>query len=409
MLADRDTGEQSPGRRKADSRGGVLARYTAAASLARLADEGSRVALLLLALESGHGPAFGGLLIAALMVPHVVAGPAVGALADAVRRRRPLYVAGLLGFGLALIGAALTVAVAPVAAFVLAVLAGCCAPLLIGGLTSLLGELAVPASLPRAYGLDASSYSVAGIAGPALAAIVAEAAGGIVSAAALAGACVLSAVLVTTLPVPDRGAHHRRARGGATRAVAALWQRPALGAVTAGTTLSHFGVGALPLVTAAFAARLGDTALTGVALSVLAVGALVSSLAYARFPIRRWRPEHVVLTGLFALGVPFALLAFLPGRWPALALFAVAGLIEGPLFASLLTVRDREAPPEVRTQVFTIAAGLKVTAAAAGAALAGLVTGFGAAALVLGVAVTQFLAGGVTAVLIRRRALGSDR
>jgi MFS family permease len=402
MLADRDTGEQSPRRRKEDSHPGVLARYTVAAALARLADEGSRVALLLLALESGHGPAFGGLLIAALMVPHVVAAPVVGALADRVRRRRPLFVAGLLGFGLALVGSALTVAVAPVAAFGCAVLAGCCAPLLIGGLTSLLGELA-PANLPRAYGLDASSYSAAGIAGPALAAVVAGAAGGVVSAAALAGACVLSAVLVTTLPVPDRGVDHRHRRSGTGRAVSALWRRPVLGAVTAGTTLSHCGIGALPLLTAALAVRLGDTAFTGVALSVMAVGALVSSLAYARFPIRRWRPEHVVLAGLSALGVPFTLLVFLPGRWPALVLFAVAGLLEGPMFASLLTVRDREAPPEVRTQVFTIAAGLKVTAAAAGAALAGLATGFGATALLLGVAATQFAAGAVTAALLRLR------
>jgi predicted MFS family arabinose efflux permease len=402
MLAARNTGEQSATRRKADS-GAVLARYTAAAALARLADEGSRVALLLLALQAGHGPAFGGALIAALMVPHVVAGPAAGALADAVRRRRPLYVAGLLGFGAALVGAALTVAVAPVAAFAFAIVAGCCAPLLIGGLTSLLGELA-PGNLPRAYGLDASSYSMAGIAGPALAAIIAEAAGGVVAAVALAGACVLSAVLVASLPVPDRGPHHRREAAGSRQAMAALWRRPALGAVTAGTTISHLGVGALPLVTAALAVRLGDTALTGVALSAMAVGALVSSLAYARFPIRRRQPEHVVLAGLAALAVPLALLAVLPGRWPALALFAVAGLIEGPLFASLLTVRDREAPAAVRTQVFTIAAGLKVTAAAAGAALAGLVAGAGAAALVLGVAGTQAVAAAVTAALLRRRA-----
>jgi MFS family permease len=403
MLAARNTREQSAARRKQDSGGGVLARYTAAAALARLADEGSRVALLLLALEAGHGAAFGGALIAALMVPHVVAGPAAGALADAVRRRRPLYVAGLLGFGAALIGAALTVAVAPVAAFALAVVAGCCAPLLIGGLTSLLGELA-PGNLPRAYGLDASSYSMAGIAGPALAAIVAESAGGVVSAAALAGACALGAVLVATLPVPDRGPHHRRAAAGTRQVLAALWRRPALGAVTAGTTISHLGVGALPLLTAALAVRLGDTAFTGVALSVMAVGALVSSLAYARFPIRRWRPERVVLAGVAALAVPFALLAVLPGRWPALVLFAAAGLVEGPLFASLLTVRDREAPPGVRTQVFTIAAGLKVTAAAAGAALAGLISGFGATVLVLGVAGTQAVAAAVTAALLRRRA-----
>jgi MFS family permease len=379
----------------------VLVRYTTAAALARLADEGSRVALLLLVLDGGHGAAYGGLLIAALMVPHVVAAPLVGALADRLRRRRPLYVAGLLGYAAALLGTALCVRPAPAVAFGLAVLAGCCAPLMIGGLTSLLGDLA--ADLPRAFGLDAASYSVAGIAGPAVAAVLAETAGGVWATAALSLACAVSAGLVATLPIPahEPGRHERPGRGQAWHA---LWRRPALGSVTAGTTLSMFGTGALPLVTAALATQLGDTALTGVALSVMAAGNLVSSLLYARFPIRRWRPESVVLAGLFALAVPFAVLPLFPGRWPTLVLFAVAGLIDGPLFASLLTVRDREAPPAVRTQVFTIGAGLKVTAGAAGAALAGLAAGLGAAVLLLAVAGSQVVAGLVTAGLLRRSA-----
>jgi MFS family permease len=377
----------------------TLARYTTAAALARLADEGSRVAMLLLVLGEGHGAAYGGLLIAALMVPHVVAAPLVGALADRLRRRRPLYAAGLLGYGAALLGAGLTAGPLPAAAFALAVVAGCCAPLMIGGLTSLLGELPV-GPLPRAFGLDAASYSVAGIAGPAVAAVVAQVAGGLWAVAALAVSCAVSAVLVGTLPIPEHvPGRHEHARGGAWTV---LWSRPALGSVTAGTTLSMAGMGALPLVAAALAAGTGDTALTGLALSAMAVGNLVSALLYARFPIRRWRPESVVLAGLFALAVPFAVLAAVPGRWPTLVLFAVAGLIDGPLFASLLTVRDREAPPAVRTQVFTIGAGLKVTAAAAGAALAGWGTGLGAGVLLLAVAGSQVLAGVAAAAFLRR-------
>jgi predicted MFS family arabinose efflux permease len=164
-----------------------------------------------------------------------------------------------------------------------------------------------------------------------------------------------------------------------------------------------FGTGALPLVTATLATQLDDPALTGLALSVMAAGNLISSLLYARFPIRRRKPETVVLVSLFVLAVPFAVLPLVPGRWTTLILFAVAGLVDGPLFASLLAVRDREAPPEVRTQVFTIGAGLKVTAGAAGAALAGLTAGAGAGALLLAVAASQVLAGVAAAVLLRRR------
>jgi hypothetical protein len=63
-----------------------LGRHVAVAVLVRLADAGARVAFVLLALARTSSPAFGGELVAAVMVPHVVAAPAVGGLADRVRR-----------------------------------------------------------------------------------------------------------------------------------------------------------------------------------------------------------------------------------------------------------------------------------------------------------------------------------
>ena len=143
------------------------------------------------------------------------------------------------------------------------------------------------------------------------------------------------------------------------------------------------------------ATGLQDAALTGLALSAFAAGNLVGSVSYSRLPLRRVRPEVMVWAGLLIMAVPFAVLPLAGGRWPTPALFALAGLVNGPTFASLLVVRDREAPPAVRTQVFTIGAGLKVTAAAAGAAVAGLVTGWGSAPLLL--------AGGLGVALLLRR------
>src|ERR687883_965734 len=81
---------------------GGMARYASAAILVRLADEGARVALVLLALQRTGSAAVGGLLVAALLVPHVVAAPLVGALADAARRPAVLVGAGATGFGLTL-------------------------------------------------------------------------------------------------------------------------------------------------------------------------------------------------------------------------------------------------------------------------------------------------------------------
>jgi MFS family permease len=376
----------------------VLARYTTAAALARLADEGARVALLLQVLASGRGPAFGGLLVAALMVPHVLAAPAVGALADSVRRRQPLYAAGLLVYAAGLLTAAWCAGPLPVAAFGAAIVAGSVAPLLIGGLTSLLGDIAGD-RLPRAFGLDVTSYSVAGIAGPAAAALVAGWAGPLWSVAALSLSCTVSAALLATLPLPAREPRPRQPRGEALRAM--VTRRP-LAAVTAAATVNAFATGALPIVGALIAAERGDPAMAGLTLSAISVGTLVSSLLYARRPVRRWPPEWAALGGVALGAVPFAVLPLTDDRWAVLALFALAGALSGPALALIMVVREREAPPSARTQAFTIAAGLKVTGAAGGVAVAGLVTGLGAAALLLAVAACGVLAAAAGSALLLR-------
>jgi hypothetical protein len=94
--------------------------------------------------------------------------------------------------------------------------------------------------------------------------------------------------------------------------------------------------------------------------------------------------------GLLATALPFAAVALVPSTVLTAMLFAAAGFCTGPTFSALLAVRDREAPHEVRAQVFTIGAGLKSAAAALGAVVAGGITN--ATPLVLGVAACHVLA-----------------
>jgi MFS family permease len=370
----------------------VLARYSVTAVLARLADEGARVALVLLAIQRTGSAAFGGLLVAALMVPHVVAAPLVGTAADRVNRRRLFYSAVLLGYGCALIAATIlvsTVRGAPArsVAVALIVLAGCGAPLLVGGLTSLLREL-VPERLDTAFSLDSSSYSTAGIVGPAIAAVLASAVGATITMIILGASVAASCLVLLTLPISDQRSatrpvpDWRDAFGG----VPLLWRRRSLGAVTVGSSLGQLGIGAMPVVAVLLATRFHHTSYTGVFMSALSVGALVGSLLYARFPVRRYRPEWVLLAALLISAVPFALTPLMPTMLAMLPLFILVGLINGPLFCSLLAVREREAPPHLHTQVFTLGAGLRSTAAAAGAAAAGLCAGWGPGTLLLGIA-----------------------
>ena len=61
----------------------------------------------------------------------------------------------------------------------------------------------------------------------------------------------------------------------------------------------------------------------------------------------------------------------------------------------MMLLRDKESEPNVRSQVFTIGAGLRVTAAAIGAAVAGLMAGFDAGWLVAGMAIIWILSGAI--------------
>jgi predicted MFS family arabinose efflux permease len=55
----------------------------------------------------------------------------------------------------------------------------------------------------------------------------------------------------------------------------------------------------------------------------------------------------------------------------ALLAVAAAGIGEGPQLTGLLAVRHREAPDDVRAQIFTTGASLKIAGFAVGAGIAG--------------------------------------
>lgn len=375
----------------------ALARYLASAVLVRLADEGARVALVLLALEEVASPALGGQLVAALMIPHVVAAPLAGALADRVRRRRLFHASALGVYGVALACCALSVGHAPaVVPLLLAVLGGCVAPLVTGGLTSLLGEIVEPDRGQRAFALDSTTYNLAGICGPALVAALAVVSGAVVATVAPAVAAVISGLLLAGLPLADRQA--APAKRDLTGGVTALWRSNALRAVTLASSVGQIGIGALPLAATALAVQHhGNAAAGGGLVSAFAAGALAGSLVYARKPAGR--PDRVVLAGLLATALPFAVVALVSDTVLSAVLFAGAGFFTGPAFSALLAVRDREAPEAVRAQVFTIGAGLKSTAAALGAVVAGGL--HDATTLVLGIAACHAVAA-VSGALVRR-------
>ncbi|MGW0424731.1 MFS transporter [Streptomyces sp. NPDC003015] len=280
----------------------VLVRYMLVAVLVRLASEGARVGVVVLAVERTGSASFGGALVAALLFPSVGAAPLAGALADRVRRRR-LFHSGCLvsyGTGLTVVAGLIGRAPAPIV-LTMAAAAGCCTPLLTGGLTSLLSDLLPSTELPRAFSLDAVSYNLAGITGPALASALAAVTGPAPAVVALGAGAAAGGLLVFALPLrsrPGRGAGPRPAGLGA--AIVLLVRDPPLRSLTWASGVGQLGIGALPVVCVLLATHYRTPWAAGGLMTAMALGSLTGSLAYAWRPWGTLRPERTVVTMLFA-------------------------------------------------------------------------------------------------------------
>lgn len=382
----------------------LLPHYLAAALAARTADEGARVSLVLLALHETSSAALGGAMIAALLVPHVVAAPLVGALVDRARHPRLVLALMVLVFAASLLSVALLLGRAPVwVVFVLLLLGGCCGPAITGGLTSQLPALVGEDRVPRAFGLDSLFYNIASMTGPALAGITAAAVNPAAAQTLLAVSAALSAAGVATLPIRAHQHPTRATQPGLLSGAQEILRQPTLRVVTLSSTLGQIGPGALPVVAAVLATSLHRPASSGLLLTTIAAGSLLGSLLWTWHPVAAHRSPLVTTVSMIGIGTPLALSAAAPSITATAVLFGISGIFIGPFGSALFTARTQHAAEAVRTQVFTIGAGLKVTAAAFGAALIGFATDLPVWALLLLAASSPLLAGALGTLLLTLR------
>src|SRR5687767_14159440 len=263
---------------------GLVTLFTASTT-ARLANEAARIAMVLLVLERTGSPALAGAVVAALTLPSLVTGPLLGAWLDRTPHRRRAFAANQLALLLCLVGMLLATGSAPSYAVVLlGLVAGLTTPVLTGGFTGLIAPLVPSGLLRRAYGAEATSYNVAGVAGPALAGTVAAVAGADVAVAVTAGLAFLGflAVLRVPMPAPEVDGAAPSLVHDVLVGLRHLARTPALRSLTVTTTISMGGLGALPVAFPLLAVELGaDASASGYLFSVFAVGALCGSLTLA--------------------------------------------------------------------------------------------------------------------------------
>lgn len=342
------------------------------ATLSRLSTEMNSVAVVLFVLAETHSPQIAGLTVAASTLPTVVTGPLVGAWLDRSRYRRAAFLASPLLLALAMCGFLLVGDRLPAGVLVLmGFVAGLPSPVRTGGFSGLIPTVVPEPILPRAYGFEAVSYNVAGIAGPALAGAVAGAAGASWAIVATAVVAMVAVVVVAQVPIVPATGAPRQFIPALRAGLALLWRVRPLRSVTVATTVSQVSFGLIVVAFPLLAHDLGHArAAGGLLFSVFAVGALVGSVSYARIAARV-AEEPAAMVGFVVFAVALGAIATAPTLEIALVASFVAGLIDGPLLAATLNLRQRHAPGWLRTQVFTTAASLKIGAFAVGSALAG--------------------------------------
>ncbi len=340
-------------------------------------------ALLLLGFAVTGRAAVGSALLAALTVAAAVGGPLFGALLDRSPRPDRVLALTLAAYALGVIALAAAVGRLPVPlVVVIALAAGLFNPAVAGGWTSQLPRVVTGSALSRGFALDAMTYSVASLAGPALAAAIAAGVSArtavLVSAALVAlavpSACWLSRYRPAQVCGPRPAPHRQVAAGFA----AIVTRRPLLRA-TVTSVVSYAGIGMLLVCCPVLGAqRLGGSARGALLISAIAAASLIANWILARWT-PRGQPDVRVLASTVVIGVSMAAAAAAPG-WLTLAAVALVGIGEGPQLTALFAVRHRESPEHMRGQIFTTAASLKIGGLAAGAALAGPLAGRSVAA-----------------------------
>jgi len=353
-----------------------LARYVLAATLARLADGGGVLAVILLCVSNSRSAGYAGLLAACITLPHL-AGPFIARSIDTARDgRRVIAVACLACTGF-IFTATLTFSSVPLA--VTATLlagAGICGPMLTGGISTCLAGIAGSSqkSQRRAQGWDVATYGLGGTVGPSLVAALAAWSSPQAALYVLAGTTALAAFFIMRIPrtltVATSSSEHQDAPG-AVRTIKMMLGQARLRRTLYLTLAVAFCVAVLPVTAVSLAPTLGIAATTAAYLTVAyGSGNLAGSVCLMIRPlvgepdVLMVRFACFIATGVFLIliGANFAML---------LMLFFITGMLNAGFFAATLAARCEYSPASCRGQVFVWVGALKITAGSLGTATAG--------------------------------------
>lgn len=355
--------------------------YLAASVPSRMASFGAAVALPILAVQQLGDVTTGGLLAAASLGPSVLAAPLAGAVLDRVSRPE-FVIAGSCLLTAAVFAVAGLLGEIPLpVVFASLVAKGLVSPFYMGGLSSFV--VSVVPDVPRAFAYDTLSYNLSAVAGPALVAVLTT----FLPAQAVLWMLAATAALGSAFIVPAGLNRHARSSGSPYEAIKAGLQRifshRPLAVVTFSFAVTQVGQGALGIVAVSFSLERAGSPGEGAALvTSFAFGSLLGAMLEAARPARH-RPQLVMMAGFMAAGLlTFAAVVDLGIIWINITI-GLSGISTAPATAAMLVLRNRHSPAHLRSQIFTVSAGLAGTASAGGAALAASASAFAGGAMSL--------------------------
>jgi predicted MFS family arabinose efflux permease len=376
--------------------------FLAAATVARVADEMFAIGVVLLILDRTGSPTLAGLTVAAVTFPAILSGPVIGAWLDRTGRRSLIYKIDRLLLTAVLLAILAVAGRAPDFLLpLLALVTGLTLPVTFSGFTSMIPLMVAEEMLPSANAVEAASQNLALIVGPGLAGLLAAVAG---PPAALVGEAALTLVaLALILRIPDlnRGASERPEplREMIARGLRHVVHEPVLRIVSVAGVFNNIGWGVLMIVFPLWAAGdLGSTSSASGALwAAFASGSLIGALGLARF-YAAYPPERVAFAAMFASGVGMLTWLLAGSLLVALTLVVLTAVLEGPVMASVFSVRQQRTPGDLQAQVMGTLGSVQIAAFSIGTAIGGpVVVALGPRASILAAACTILSAGAIGA------------
>lgn len=358
-----------------------LARYASAAMLARIADGGGVLAVILLCQASEQYYAVTGWMAACITLPHMM-GPFIARKIDTASDGRRVIATACLAY--AVITGIMTATFGHIPLLLTAFLliaAGLCGPLLTGGISTFLPAIAGPdqRSQRRAQGLDVATYGFGGTLGPSAVAAISTWISPSSAFYLLAVGTVFAAFFIMRLPVSAVTHSGKPAEvAGSIATVGMMIRHTPLRRTLYLTMAVAFAVSVLPVVAVSMADNLGVPAATAALLTVAyGAGNLAGSVCLMVIPLRG-EPDRLMLNtgGLIVAGL-FSMLV-VNSFIPVFFCFFITGMLNAAFFAATLAARSEFSPPSCRGQVFVWVGAMKITAGSLGTAAAGQLMAQGA-------------------------------